>query len=152
MNRDDVIRSTASHIMRVGEVISERISELSLRAVRHDQSKWSEEEWPAFEVATPRLAYLTYGSPEYKESLNSIRPALNHHNAANSHHPEHFENGINGMQLLDLVEMLCDWKAATERHNDGNIRRSLEINAERFGIDPQLKQILKNSIDAWFPE
>jgi hypothetical protein len=55
--------------------------------------------------------------------------------------------GINGMTLLDLIEMICDWKAATLRHGDGDIYKSLEINAERFKYSGQLKQILKNTID-----
>jgi len=41
--------------------------------------------------------------------------------------------------------MFCDWKAATMRHNDGNLLKSIEINAGRFGISDQLKQILINS-------
>lgn len=64
----------------------------------------------------------------------------------NSHHPEFYENGICGMNLLDLVEMLCDWKAATLRHNDGDIRRSIEINQKRFGYSDELKQILLNTL------
>jgi hypothetical protein len=142
MTRDDVIRSTAAHIRRVGELIVECTNGLNHRAVVHDASKWSSEEWPYFEEATPKLAGLTYGSPEYKESLRAIRPAIEHHNAVNAHHPEHHTNGIDDMSLLDLLEMLCDWKAAGERHTDGNIRRSLEVNRERFKIGPQLEQIL----------
>jgi hypothetical protein len=57
--------------------------------VVHDASKWSPEEWPAFEEATPKLAGMTYGSDEYKAALASIKPALKHHYAENSHHPEH---------------------------------------------------------------
>jgi hypothetical protein len=49
------------------------------------------------------------------------------------------------MSLLDLLEMLCDWKAASERHADGDIARSLRINRERFGIDGQLAAILENT-------
>ena len=45
------------------------------------------------------------------------------------------------MNLIDIVEMICDWKAATLRHNDGNLLKSVEINAKRFGMDDQLKQI-----------
>lgn len=58
-------------------------------------------------------------------------------------------NGANvaGMSLLDVVEMLADWKAATERHDDGDIEKSLEINADRFNLSPQLYSILKNTID-----
>jgi hypothetical protein len=42
--------------------------------------------------------------------------------------------------------MLCDWKAATLRHDDGDIRRSIEINQERFGYSDELKQILINTL------
>lgn len=152
MTRDDVIRSTAAHIKRVGEVIADRIADLAFRAVRHDSSKWSEEEWPAFEEATPKLAELVYGSDEYRASLRAIKPAIEHHQKTNSHHPEFYPNGIDGMDLLDLVEMICDWKAASERHNTGDIRKSLEINRERFKIGGQLHQVLANSIESWFPD
>lgn len=146
MTRDDVIRSTAAHIRRVGELIVGCTAELNQRAVVHDASKWSPEEWPHFESATPKLAGLTYGSEEYKASLREIRPAIEHHNANNSHHPEHYADGVGGMTLLDLLEMLCDWKAAGERHADGGcIVRSLEHNRERFGITPQLEQVLLNT-------
>lgn len=56
-------------------------------------------------------------------------------------------NGIEDMTLLDLVEMLCDWKAASERHDDGNIRKSIEVNAERFNMTPQLRRIFENTIN-----
>lgn len=52
---------------------------------------------------------------------------------------------INHMTLIDLIEMLCDWVAAVERHADGDIEKSLTINQERFHISPQLQQILKNT-------
>ena len=78
--------------------------------------------------------------------LAAMKPALDHHYAANSHHPEHYEKGILGMSLLDLIEMLCDWKAATHRHKDGDIRRSIEINQQRFGYSDSLKQIFLNTV------
>jgi arsenate reductase-like glutaredoxin family protein len=71
--------------------------------------------------------------------------ALKHHYQANSHHPEYYEAGVAGMTLLDLLEMLVDWKAATLRHTNGDLRRSLNINTERFHIDSQLKAILENT-------
>ncbi|GAA2159282.1 hypothetical protein [Glycomyces lechevalierae] len=43
------------------------------------------------------------------------------------------------------IEMLADWKAATERHADGDLARSLEIQKDRFGISDQLAQILENT-------
>jgi hypothetical protein len=100
----------------------------------------------AFDEYTPKLATSTYGSGEYKSFLTAIKPALDHHYANNAHHPEHWDDGIRGMSLLDVVEMLVDWKAATLRHNDGDIRRSVEINQKRFGYSDELKQILLNTI------
>jgi len=58
------------------------------------------------------------------------------------------------MDLLDLVEMLCDWKAATERHKDGDLLRSIEQNQKRFLYSDELKQILINTAVrlGWNPE
>ena len=52
------------------------------------------------------------------------------------------------MNLVDIVEMLVDWKAASLRHNDGNILKSLESNRTRFGLDKvTLYDIMLNSVD-----
>jgi hypothetical protein len=64
----------------------------------------------------------------------------------NPHHPEHYSDGIDGMNLLDLVEMVCDWKAATLRHDDGDIKKSVEINQKRFGMSDQLTKIIRNTV------
>jgi len=49
------------------------------------------------------------------------------------------------MSLIDIVEMICDWIAAVERHDDGNIFKSIEINQKRFGYSDDLKNILINT-------
>lgn len=55
-------------------------------------------------------------------------------------------SGMAGMSLLDLVEMLADWKAATERHATGDITKSIDMNAERFGYDDTLRSIFHNTV------
>jgi hypothetical protein len=142
VTRDDVIRSTAEHIVKVGMHLSAVIHRLALKAVTHDASKWSPEEWPSFEKATPKLADVEYGTPEYKALLQDIRPAVDLHQKRNAHHPESSPEGIAGMTLLDLIEMLCDWKAATERNKDGDILKSLEHARKRWEISDQLYSIL----------
>lgn len=55
--------------------------------------------------------------------------------------------GPEAMSLFDILEMLLDWKAATERMKDGgDIVKSLELNRERFNLSPQLERILENTI------
>ena len=47
--------------------------------------------------------------------------------------------------LTEPVEMICDWKAAGERHKDGSIVRSIQMNTERFKLSEQLVDILYNT-------
>ena len=186
---------TYKHIQAVQRLLGRCVRNLLVRGEVHDASKLESPEVEIFEVATEKLAALTYGSDEYKSALAEMKPALAHHYSNNRHHPEYFDcwecpqchrrytkddvpeigypqsdarwcldcfggefpgffelallnpkGGIGGMTLLDLVEMLCDWKAATMRHNDGSILRSIEINQERFGYGDELKQILRNTV------
>lgn len=136
---------TIKHIEKVREVVRVFISKLATRAFDHDKLKLESPEVEIFAEYTPKLAETTYGSEEYKQFLEKMNPALQHHYAVYRHHPEHFEKGINDMNLVDLVEMFCDWKASSMRHNDGNLLKSIDINASRFNMSSQLKQIFINT-------
>jgi len=159
-----------AYLMKCSDILTER-------GQKHDQSKLKEPEKSFFDKYTPLLASLNYGSDEYNQSLAELKPALQHHYAANRHHPEHFTNrecigcfkefpddresccdvcgnpiypnvvGVEAMNLFDVLEMLVDWKAASERHGTGDIRESLEINIKRFRIKSPLASILLNTID-----
>lgn len=145
----DSAGDTLRHSLRVGELIVDVIGELCQRSVHHDLSKTQPPELEAFDEHTPRLQTLTYGTEEYRAELRAMRPAVEHHYAANRHHPEHFADGVAGMTLVDLVEMLADWKAAGERHagHDIGLRASLQIQRERFSLSNQLYQILVNTAE-----
>ena len=136
---------TIQHIEKVRAFIRYIIDRLTVRAVEHDSVKLESPEVELFAKLTPKLAAATYGSEEYHAFLKELEPALQHHYAHCRHHPEHFDRGINDMPLVDLVEMICDWKAASLRQNNGNLLKSIEINAKRFGYDDQLKQIFINT-------
>lgn len=136
------------HIETVRNYLNTVIHELLNRQELHDQSKFEESEVHRYDqLDTLSLRGITFGSPEYQKCLDDLGPALAHHYMYNRHHPQHFAKGINDMNLIDLVEMLVDWKASTLRHNDGDIRKSIEINQERFGYSDELKYIFYNTID-----
>jgi hypothetical protein len=142
----DSTPDTLWHSLRVAELMGEPIKELLDRSIRHDLSKTREPERAVYDEFAPRLAAATYGSAEHRSLVEAMGEGLRHHYAHNRHHPEHFAEGINGMTLVDLVEMLADWAAATERTTQaGDLADSLAINAERFGIAPQLLDILTNT-------
>lgn len=136
---------TIKHIEKVRKYIRIFTDALTTRAIRHDRTKLESPEVEVFAEFTPKLAGSTYGSEEYNGFLKEMNVALQHHYASNRHHPEHFTKGIDDMTLVDIVEMLCDWKAASLRQNDGNLLKSIEINAARFGYDDQLKKIFINT-------
>lgn len=144
---------TYEHVSRVRHYMSLAIDNLKNRAADHDQSKFVEPELSAFDIATPKLATLKYGSEEYKQSLHDLGPALIHHFEHNDHHPEHRNNGCAGMSLMALIEMLCDWRAASERvkqrTDDPNkvktFEAGLQYNRERFDYSDELAGILLNT-------
>lgn len=147
MKKYDSTKDTLEHIKRVKDFVSEFVGLIFESVKDHDNSKLYGPERDIFDEYTPKLRNSTYGSEEYRNFLKEMKVALDHHYANNRHHPEHFTvNGINDMNLVDIIEMLCDWKAATLRHEDGDILKSLEINVRRFNIDPQFASILKNTI------
>ena len=98
-----------------------------------------------------------------------MKVALDHHYGRNRHHPEHFNtekltwrkyftsifklikrgrktSSLNQMDLIDITEMLMDWWAASKRHEDGDIFKSIEINQNRFGYSADVKHIFINTI------
>lgn len=141
----DSTLATLQHSRRVDELLLQVISDIQSRVTKHDLTKMEDPEKAIFDEYSPKLKETTYGSDEYKGYLEEMQVALRHHYASNRHHPEHYANGIDGMTLVDLVEMICDWKAATERHDDGDLDQSLWIQRERFRISDQLVSILRNT-------
>lgn len=146
MTEQEVKTATLEHIARVQILLLWVQTEAYNRGLKHDETKLDEgTEFPFFVKYTPKLADCTYGSDEYKQYLKELQPALDHHYRCNSHHPEHFPNGIAGMNLIDLIEMFCDWIAAGERHKDGDIIKSIKHNKERFGYSDEIESILLNT-------
>lgn len=162
----DSAKETLEHIAQVRHAISKVVYVLKKRAQKneahrvdlillanalttrgdvHDRTKLEPLEKKAFDKVTPLLKETTYGSERFNELKATIKEALDHHYSHNRHHPEHFYNGILGMDLIDFVEMYCDWCASTLRHEDGNIHKSIRINADRFKYNDTIVSIMDNT-------
>lgn len=152
----DSAPDTLAHIDRVQHFIDMAVVNLDRRAERHDESKLLPPEKEVFDVMTPKLANLEYGSQEYIDSVRQLGPALTHHFEVNDHHPEHFGKGdptaVSKMSAMALIEMICDWRAASERtkqraDGDEYLKRSfaegLAYNQERFGYSDDVASIIR---------
>lgn len=169
-----MIHETLDHIRQVQKYLHLVAANLLERARVHDASKLIEPEASVFEEFTGKLKGSTYGSDEYKGFLAGMKPALDHHYAFNRHHPEHFglhvcqqcgtddrveactcggprRADMSRMTLLDLIEMFVDWKAATERHENGDLSKSITLNKARFGYGDELESIFRRTADELFP-
>lgn len=141
---------TLMHRQKVQALLSQFIGALAYRGRWHDQSKLLAPEKEVWDRVTPQLYGITYGSREYQKILGNMKEAVRHHYQHNPHHPEFFEDppGLEGMTLIDVVEMFCDWIAASERHADGNPAKSIDLASHHHGLSPQLTTIFQNTLRA----
>jgi hypothetical protein len=165
---DKYLMDTKDHIEAVQDWLYIALGMLQVRATKHDASKLREPEMSGFMamMADARLKDLTYGSEEYRKVLAEHEGTVNLHYSRNDHHPEYWAiadpgdemaqpfydktlaaNGyaMRQMNLIALLEMLADWMASTGRMKDGDIMRSIDINAQRFGYGPEITALLKNT-------
>jgi hypothetical protein len=139
---------TLMHIQQVRDNIGLFVTEMLARARVHDASKLQEPEKSTFDRVLPSLAGVAYGSRDHEAIVERHRAVLDLHHQRNSHHPEHYgSDGVAGMDLFDIVEMVCDWMAAAERRPEDGVR--LDYNVALFGIQPQLASVLANTLARW---
>lgn len=149
----DSSETTSRHINIVRRVVQKLTAEIIKRGENHDASKFQEPEKSQLDYYIPLLKKVAFGSPEY-DKLNNQRKkdiGLLHHFQVNRHHPEHFENGIKDMTLVDILEMFCDWYASSTRSDTGFLD-GLKYNAERFHMSDDLRQIFENTYNLYFKD
>lgn len=137
------------HIERVRKHLMTFTLLLHARAQNHDKSKLEEPEiswWTAMDKE-PRYPY---GSPEYIEKMKRWRFVFDHHYKYNRHHPEHFRLGIQEMNLIDVIEMLCDWIGYRDVLSITEAVNVVEQQMQRYGFSFDLSCIIKNTLIDYF--
>ena len=128
---------TLLKIIRHKEIVEKNfdkfIARLNERKITHDESKIKEDEFSGFEILDSDEVFKKFGTPEYKELIEK-NEGIKLHYERNSHHPEHFEEGIDEMNIFDIIEMVIDWKSAAETYNN-DFEKSLDYSIKRFGCD-----------------
>ena len=118
---------------------------ITWRGLIHDLSKYRSDEFMPMASTFYKFKKAKYGSKEYTECVEQIRPAVDRHYSRNSHHTAYHKRGVNDMNLYDLVEMYCDWNAACKRNPDGSVQQSIRMNQNKYSLTNQLTDILKNT-------
>lgn len=150
MNLYDCTADVMAHKEKVTYWLRRFWNQLDGRAKYHDDSKLNNPaEKAMFDRWTPELKAREFGSDAYKEALANMGNGLKMHYKANRHHPEHYENGVNDMTLIDVMEMVADWMAAAQAKEKPI---DLDYLASRFGLSEQLVNLIANQLreeDVW---
>lgn len=141
---NSTVSYTKAHIENVKAKMSFFASVLAMRGENHDKSKLLEPEVYGW-MTMDREPKYPYGSKEYYDKMHRYNEVIQHHYAVNSHHPEHFSDPNTQMDLIDLIEMLCDWFSYKGEISwlDG-YNRILQ-QCERFHLDNTIKSLLLNT-------
>lgn len=133
MNNSEKINLILRHIKRVEDncnalakkIMDDDLSfalQLIQRGRKHDVSKFD-----LFE-------FEFLGNFE-KEKPKEFFDALALHHSVNSHHPEHYTNGIKGMSELDIAEMVCDCVARGQEFGTDTRKWFEETATVKYGFD-----------------
>lgn len=142
----DSYNDTMAHIEIIQFLFDDIIiPEIEKRKTMHDQSKLISPEKETYDKFIPLLKTAKYGSEEYYKLREEMsQQGTGHHYKVNRHHPEHFENGVNDMNLIDIIEMVADWAAASKR-SDTSFEEGIKINKKKFNISDELYNIILNT-------
>lgn len=143
MNKYDCRNDVLKHRDRVSFWLGWIGDVLDWRAEHHDESKLLPPEKEIFDEFTPKLRELEFGSDAYKSALEQMGEGLKHHYEKNPHHPEHFKNGVDGMSIWDLIEMIADWMGAASIN-----KKAIDMDylQKRHNLSPQLRSIIESTL------
>lgn len=110
------------------------LQELERRALNHDLSKLNKDEFDGFVRINRAAREKPYGSESYISGMRQEKPTIELHYSRNSHHPEHFQgDSATDMDFLDIIEMVCDWRAAWHTYgSQGSWRDNLNKQRDRY--------------------
>lgn len=138
-DRFGLFRSFIRHRAYLADVMGRVARAVEQRAQIHDLSKLQDDEFEGFSRIHAAARIHKFGSPEYAEGLRQERPTIDLHFSRNRHHPERpklmgeaaevgrgmpddytywaARDGA-AMNFLDVIEMVCDWWAASKGYDD----------------------------------
>lgn len=129
--------------------------DIDRRSLTHDASKMLDDEFAGFARINAIAREATFGSEEYRTSMQNERATIDLHFSRNRHHPERprlmgeaaetarglpddatywAAHGAAAMTFLDVIEMVCDWWGARKGYGDARTwKESVELNFQSKG-------------------
>lgn len=131
---------TRKHQQLVAKYMLAVANDLIYRATHHDESKLVEPERSKYIEPVWHLRHTKYGTERHKELVKQMGVGVEHHLSTNDHHLEYYESYAQ-MNLIVLIEMCCDWIAASKRQNNNPT-----LPLAKYEFDPKLESIIRNTL------
>ena len=138
---------TRTHQQLVAALLLDVAQRFIERAINHDASKFSDAEKPFYvdPVYELNTQEVPYGSDKYIELTKMMGDGWKHHASVNDHHPEYWGD-MSKANLFAIIEMLCDWVAASMRRgNNPNV--PLDRTVIKYELGDMLAKIMQNTLD-----
>ncbi len=119
------------------------------RAENHDNSKLKSPEFELWEQMDSEPKYA-YGTKEYFEKMDRYRPLFELHWKNNRHHPEHFERSYDDIDLIDILEMICDWLSYKDNLTYTQASELVSMQCERYNFSEELRELILNTLKNHF--
>lgn len=145
-----VLITLLRHHRQVSYLLRELARQLENRADLHDLSVLELDEFEGRVEIQHVARKYPYDSPEYRESIKD-NTSLQLHYSRNSHHPEHYPNGVDGMSFIDFIEMTIDWLGASRTYRNTSFEDGLKDQIRRFKLQPNHLYLIR-LIGKWFGE
>jgi hypothetical protein len=145
------------HKEKVSLNIKRIMDELYGRQLSHDNDKIVNDAiFEPYDKYSDRLRSLKFGSVEYNQLLNNeLSEAIDIHSQNRHHFNSNQYKQEYHIDLVDLLEHICDVRAALERnleYTDEQIRDKLigAFNIENISNLPNISNLIENTINNYF--
>jgi len=132
------LRKSIDQVKVVQHLLASSQIALLNRQLNHDSTKLENPEW--------RRVLYKFDKEQFPMSDKDLEQAQHHHYAHNRHHPQRFENGVDDMHIIDIVEMIIDWIGDAYCDKEDPIE-AVKRKSEKYNINPQLMNIFLNTVE-----
>ena len=144
-------QTVSVHQLHVSNNMKRIANELRRRGIRHDNSKFSGIEATIGNMYHDEYNKINVLCPHKSDVENyaeKTKAASIEHYRLNDHHVEHFENGLSGMSLIQLTELVCDSVAHLKERGYAPTECVCEVEYlfKGYGASDDVISIVKNTV------
>lgn len=131
---------TKKHIEQVQQCLKDICSKLQLRSYDHDMSRYRRPGSLKFREVYSELKETEGNDEIHLSILEKLRILREKYFKTCRYCPESHDNNVSEMNLVDLLELLSDWKA-----DSSDLKKTIIENQKKYKYTDELMNVLLNT-------